>query len=113
TLTSDCIIEGVRKLPAGHSLLLERDRPGEPVSYWDLAASFRNKGEWTNEAEAAHEFNALLEDAVRLRLISDVPLGAFLSGGLDSATVVAAMCRMRPAADNHTFSIDFKEDSFS
>jgi asparagine synthase (glutamine-hydrolysing) len=113
TLTSTCILKGVAKLPAGHSLVVDETGIGRPVSYWDLASFFNAKREWRSESQAAEELGALIEDSVRLRLISDVPLGAFLSGGLDSGTIVAAMCRLRPPAENRTFSIDFKEDGYS
>ncbi len=113
TLTSACILEGVSKLPAGHSLVVDEAGIGPAVSYWDLASFFKEKREWRSELEAADELDALIEDSVRLRLISDVPLGAFLSGGIDSGTIVAAMCRLRPPAENLTFSIDFTEDGYS
>jgi len=112
TLTSACIIEGVQKLPAAHYLLVEEGRSALPARYWDLAAHFRDKQRYRSEVEAAEALAALLEDSVRLRLISDVPLGAFLSGGIDSSTIVAAMNRLRPPGANETFSIGFVEDTY-
>ena len=112
TLTSACMLEGVRKLPAAHYLVVEEGRPAYPVEYWDLAAHFRDKRRYRSEAEAAEALDALIEDSVRLRLVSDVPVGAFLSGGIDSATVGAAIGRLRPAEDNRTYSIGFVEGTF-
>jgi len=113
TLTSECILDGVRKLSAGHSIVINESGIGQPVSYWDLASFFTQKREWSSEADAAEELAALIDDSVRLRLISDVPLGAFLSGGIDSATIVASMCRQRSPEENITFSIDFREEGYS
>jgi asparagine synthase (glutamine-hydrolysing) len=100
------IYRGVQKLPPGHTLVANTS--GIVVKpFWTLEpapppASF---------AQACEEFLALFEDAVRLRLMSDVPLGAFLSGGIDSGLVVAAMARSmdRPV---RTFSIGFDTDGW-
>lgn len=83
------IVAGVRKLPAGHFLLLERGRPlPEPVRWWDVDFSQRAKGSTRDlTAELVHQ----LREAVRFRMVADVPLGAFLSGGVDSSAVVALM----------------------
>jgi asparagine synthase (glutamine-hydrolysing) len=113
TLTQEAILEGVSKLPAATYMVVDRDGAGPPQSYWDLARSFREKRTFRSEAAAAEELVALLDDAVRLRLISDVPLGAFLSGGVDSAVVVASMVTHARASQTHTFSIDFEEKSYS
>lgn len=111
-LTAESIIQGVKKLAAAHYILVARDRTTYEVCYWDLAASFRNKIS-LSEAEAAEALNELLEDSVRLRMLADVPLGAFLSGGLDSSSIVSAMCRVGNPANHRTFSIGFSEESYS
>ncbi len=113
-LTDTCILAGVRKLPAAHHLTVERrGPPAEPARYWDLAPSFRDKRRFAGDAEAAAALDELVDDAVRLRLVADVPLGAFLSGGVDSSTVVESMTRLRPPGQNRTFSVGFEEESYS
>ena len=113
TLTDECILGGVSKLPAGHYLVIEQGREPREIRYWDLAHHFRNKRNFASENEAAEALRSLIDDAVRLRLVSDVPLGAFLSGGVDSSTLVASMCQARSPQDVHSFSVGFKEKSFS
>jgi asparagine synthase (glutamine-hydrolysing) len=85
----DCIIRGVQKLRAGHTLLLEQGRaPPPPVQYWDIDFSKRARG---TEAELSEELLRLMRQGVTSRMVADVPLGAFLSGGVDSSSVVALM----------------------
>jgi asparagine synthase (glutamine-hydrolysing) len=113
TLTSEAMIQNVRKLPAAHYLVIEEGKPPCQSSYWNLATSFQNKRQIRSEAEVAEELRALIDDSVRLRLISDVPLGAFLSGGIDSSTIVASMCQQSDPRDVHSFSVGFHEKSYS
>jgi asparagine synthase (glutamine-hydrolysing) len=82
-------IEGVKKLPAASCLLLERGKPlPEPRQWWDVDFSQRARGSVADlEAEMRHHLRA----AVTSRMVADVPLGAFLSGGVDSSSVVAFM----------------------
>jgi asparagine synthase (glutamine-hydrolysing) len=111
-LAPDCLVEGIEKLEPAHYLLVEEGRPLRAVRYWDLAAHFKRKIAFKSETEATEALTAQLDDAVRLRLVSDVPLGAFLSGGVDSSSIVASMCRLRSPSQNETFSIGFAEDSY-
>lgn len=102
------IWKGMRKLPAAHTLVLEGGRLRiEP--YWDL--TFDRDPE-VGRQEAAPFLLALLQEAVRRRLVSDVPLGVFLSGGVDSSTVVGLMARLVDPKSIQTFSIGFREASF-
>ena len=86
---SHSILKGVEKLPAGHFWLLDHGRElGAPKRWWDIDFSNRVQG---SEAELADELAHLMDEAVRSRMVADVPLGAFLSGGVDSSSVVALM----------------------
>jgi asparagine synthase (glutamine-hydrolysing) len=107
--TPRSIFAGVQKLPAGH-LLRWRQGSVSVEQYWDL--SFGQDRDRRSEADYADELRTRLHEAVRRRLISDVPLGAFLSGGLDSSSVVAMMASELPAGALKTFSIGFAEQSF-
>jgi asparagine synthase (glutamine-hydrolysing) len=103
------VLRGVYKLPPAHTLLVERDRPlARPKEYWDLP--FNSPGP-INEADAQHELIERLRDAVRVRLISEVPLGAFLSGGVDSSAIVAMMAGLSREAVT-TCSISFGDPKF-
>lgn len=108
TPRDESIVKGVHKLEPGHLLIA---RPGHaPVvqRYWDLEFQ---PDYHTSEAQFVDQLRGLLEESVKLCMISDVPLGAFLSGGIDSSSVVATMSRLsdRPVK---TFSIGFREQAY-
>jgi len=86
----ETMFRGIRKLLPGSFMLLNGSEP-RTHEYWDLSDIHPSEVSFT---EALEQIEALLEDAVRKRLMSDVPLGAFLSGGLDSSVVVALMSKM-------------------
>jgi asparagine synthase (glutamine-hydrolysing) len=113
TLSDACLLQGVRKLPPAHLLLLERGRPPSQRRYWDLAPHFRNKQHHDSEDAAAAALDELIQDSVRLRMIADVPVGAFLSGGIDSSTLTSAMARLAGKERIQGFSIGFREESYS
>lgn len=99
----------IRKLEPGHSLTLGRDGEIKTRRYWEPDFSKKIK---VSEEEAGERALALLREAVRVRLMSEVPLGAFLSGGIDSSAVVALMAE-ESATPVKTFSIGFEEQDFS
>ena len=101
-----CIVAGVRKLPAGHFLHLQRGRPvPEPCRWWQVSFADRARG---SADDLSAELVEHLRTAVRSRLVSDVPLGAFLSGGVDSSAVVALMAEASSRAVK-TCTIGFDE----
>ena len=102
------IYRGIRKLPPGHTLTYSDGRI-TLEQYWDF--DFVPDTSRTEESYV-EELRQLLDDAVRSRLVADVPLGAFLSGGIDSSTVVALMAKAM-GQPVKTFSIGFREDSYN
>ena len=103
------IFEGVFKLPPGHTLTIRQgDTRLHPRQYWDV--DFRPNGV-TDEREAREQLFERLQEAVRIRLIADVPLGAFLSGGVDSSAVVAMMAGLNSEPVN-TCSISFGDPAY-
>src|SRR5215218_10840886 len=107
------IYKGVSKLPPGTVLTVDRATTGElptPRPYWSaLAAAEAGVDRRRGIDETVEELDGLLRDAVRLRMVADVPLGAFLSGGVDSSTVVALM-QAQSGRPVKTFSIGFQEE---
>ncbi len=101
-----CIVAGVKKLPAGHFLLIERGRAvPQPVQWWDIDFSNRARG---STRDLTAELVERMREGVRSRMVADVPLGAFLSGGVDSSAVVALMAEAS-RAPVQTCTIGFEE----
>ena len=112
TSGTETLFEGIHKLLPGHRLVFEN---GEIriSQYWDLPLDGPDPAlERLPDAELIDRFRSLLEESVRLRLMADVPLGMFLSGGIDSSAVAAIMARQidRPV---DTFSVAFEDRKFS
>jgi asparagine synthase (glutamine-hydrolysing) len=103
------IYRNVWKLPAGHLLVAQNGRV-RVRRYWDL--TFTGDGDAAREAEYLARLEELVDQSVRLRLMSDVPLGAFLSGGIDSSIVVASMVR-QCATRVVTASVGFDDNAFN
>ncbi len=102
------IVSGVRKLGAGESLLAVRGKPlPQPRRYWDVSFADRSTA---SPAALEEECRELLRAAVRARMVADVPLGAFLSGGVDSSSVVAMMAEASSGAVR-TCTIGFDDQS--
>ncbi len=102
------IYQGIFKLPAAHSLTLENGEI-KIERYWNL--SFQKRQPPPNIEEAAEELRALLADSTKMRLMSDVPLGVLLSGGVDSSSI-AAFAQQFSSQPIKTFAIGFDEASF-
>lgn len=97
-------LKGVEKLPAGHFRLLRHDTvPAAPQKWWDVSFEDRHKG---SEKDLSAELLHHMREAVGSRMVSDVPLGAFLSGGVDSSSVVALMSEIS-RDPVHTSTIGF------
>lgn len=102
------IFRKISKLEPGSRLII-KEGDVRVERYWDLRFDINNR---FSSNEAGEKLIALLKESVRRRLISDVPLGVFLSGGIDSSAVVAMMAELMDPKDIKTFSIGFKERSF-
>jgi asparagine synthase (glutamine-hydrolysing) len=109
------IYREAEKLAPGHILTLRQGFSAAPKCFWDLrgiaVAGQRRNDPAPNVGEEVERLDALLRDAVKLRMISDVPLGAFLSGGVDSSAVVALM-QAQSTRPVKTFSIGFHESGY-
>jgi asparagine synthase (glutamine-hydrolysing) len=113
------IYRGTYKLPPGHMLTVRADalklgRLPAPRAFWDARAVFeenqKNRFRGT-DVEATDRLEALLTNSIRRRLIADVPLGVFLSGGVDSATI-AALAQKSSSGKIHTFTVGFDDPAY-
>jgi asparagine synthase (glutamine-hydrolysing) len=108
------IFRGINELAPGHSMVVRKDHECSVLPHWRL--SYPTANEWSNdangsEADYADEIYRLLVDATRIRLRSDVPVGAYLSGGLDS-TITTALIRSAGNSKLKTFSVTFEDPEF-
>lgn len=111
-----CIFEGAQKLRPGHLLVVRAgNEPGEPEAFWrpeDMLAGRGRVSATANPTEMIEELDRLARRAVKQRMVADVPLGAFLSGGIDSSTVVALM-QAQSTRPVKTFTIGFWESDYN
>ena len=105
------IYQSAHKLPPGHVLTIAADGGQTLRCYWDLRAIARDGQRNVDLASGDAELESLLRDAVAQRLVADVPLGAFLSGGIDSS-LVAALMQVQSRRPVKTFSIGFREGAY-
>ncbi|MGA9884878.1 MAG: asparagine synthase (glutamine-hydrolyzing) [Candidatus Acidiferrales bacterium] len=112
------LIDGVLSLPPGHSLTISTHAPfavSSPVPYWNFGRhagggiAYREQAE--DLASASERVCSLLQDAVASHLVADVPVGVFLSSGIDSTVLAALASRVRPGI--HTFTVAFPDSQFS
>jgi asparagine synthase (glutamine-hydrolysing) len=106
----DTFFSGIRKLPPGHTMTIGPAGQPDIRQYWDLDASHPHQSR--DENYYVRAYRELLEGAVESHLMSDVPLGVFLSGGVDSSAVAALMTKIR-SEPVETFSVGYREQSYS
>lgn len=109
-LGTETLFDGIHSLEPGHYAVLRPEGAFTPKRYWDVPLSAGREDH--GEAYYTHHVRGLLSASVRRRLMSDVPFGAYLSGGLDSSIVVALMSQLHPEPVK-TFSIGFEEADFN
>ena len=103
---------GVRKLRAGEALIASAESPRRVFCYWQPRFSSESHRGWRME-QATEVLRDQFQAAVQLRLRSDVPVGAFLSGGIDSTLVASTVRQLRPGAPLKTFCVAFEDDKFN
>jgi asparagine synthase (glutamine-hydrolysing) len=106
----ETMFAGIRKLPAGHTLELSESGSLDIRRYWDLSVSEESAPR--ERSYYVHRYRELLEDAIASHLMSDVPLGVFLSGGLDSSAIAALTARNR-SEPIQTFAVGYAEQEYS
>jgi len=103
------ILAGIAKLMPGHVLTVSPGRAPRVTPYWSLRFAPDRSA---TEAEWVERLRSALDQSVRERLVSDVPVGVFLSGGLDSSAIAATAARVSPGTKLKTFSVGFAERSY-
>ncbi|MBX9786549.1 MAG: asparagine synthase (glutamine-hydrolyzing) [Alphaproteobacteria bacterium] len=112
-LTESCILEDVHKLPPAHFMIIQEGEAPVPKAYWSLADQFLAP-KWDHSlSQLSDLFNTALGSTIKDCTLSDVPLGAFLSGGIDSSAIVASMAKNQDSSNIKTFTIGFEDDSFN
>lgn len=106
----DSAFAGIRKVPPAHYLVMTMERPPRLQRYWSLAQTDPAQAS-RSIVDLSDELIGRLDDAIRCRMIADVPLGAFLSGGVDSSAIVARMAQMS-GQPVKTFSVGFDIEGF-
>jgi len=105
-------VRGIRKLAAGEALAIDASSGIKRWRYWEPRLSLNGTGKIPDRKEAVEEVRELVRQSVRLRLRSDVPVGAFLSGGIDSTAIVCAVRELSPDAKFSTFCASFDDQMF-
>jgi asparagine synthase (glutamine-hydrolysing) len=109
--TPSTFFKGIRKLPPASLMVVDAHGPSAPRAYWDLSYPPEGAAAEVDLGQAAERVRDLLSAAVRKRLVSDVPLGVLLSGGVDSSAVAAFMTRLVPGRVK-TFAVGFEGDAY-
>jgi len=99
--------KNIYQVPSGHYLVLDREFQISLVKYWDLPDQFNIQSQY-DEDKIYHEFKDEVVSAIKRRMISDVPLGTYLSGGIDSS-IISAVCAMEAGESVNTYTIGFRE----
>ena len=111
-ILNNTFFEGINSLEPGHYIKISKEK-FEIIEYWNMAHKFREQKNDKGELYYKEELQRILESAVNYRMISDVPIGAFLSGGVDSSIITALMAKNSNNNPIKTFTIGFKEDGFN
>ena len=102
------IFKSIKKFLSGH-YILNNDHTMQSARYWHIPVVQNDDKSFDH---ACREFKSVFRDSVRLRLVSDVPVGLFLSGGIDSSTIAAEMRAVVPNGELHSFSIGFEDSAY-
>src|ERR1041385_6389040 len=104
------ILKGVKMLLPGHRLIIQPGRDAQVERYWSLGLNRRSDLRVLSYEDQVQAVRSELEESVRLQMVSDVPLGAFLSGGVDSSLLVAMMAKLTSEHRLKTFSVGFEAE---
>lgn len=111
-IANDTFYDGIFQLPPGHYLKVSTDRQLRPQKYWDFSDQIEKQREDRGEEYYLEKIREIFESSVRYRMIADVPVGAYLSGGVDSSAVVAEMAK-NSRTPIQTFTIGFTEAGYN